>query len=188
MPAARGRAAAQGVTTGSISGTVKDPQGQVVPGATVTATHEPSGTVYEGFTRGDGRFSIPGMRVGGPYKVEASLTGFTSESMSGINVSLGVATDLDFTLKVANVAETITVVGVSDPVFSSTRTGPATAVARDELAALPTITGRLDGRHPHEPAAWRQRLDLRRTGQPREQRHRGRLVFQQLVRPRRDDR
>ena len=68
------------------------------------------------------------MRVGGPYKVTASLTGFTPEAKNDITVCLGVATDLDFTLKVANVAETITVVGVSDPVFSSARTGAATAV------------------------------------------------------------
>jgi hypothetical protein len=134
---------AQGVTTGAIAGTVKDPQGQVVPGATVTAIHEPSGTNYEAFTRADGRFVIPGMRVGGPYKVSASLTGFTTETKGEVSVSLGVSTDLDFTLKVANIAETITVVGVSDPVFSSTRTGAATAVTREELATLPTISGRI---------------------------------------------
>ncbi len=51
--------------------------------------------------------------------------------------------DLDFSLKVANVAETITVVGQSDPVFSSGRTGAATAVMREDLASLPTITGRI---------------------------------------------
>jgi hypothetical protein len=134
---------AQGVTTGSISGIVKDPSGQVVPGASVTAVHEPSGTNYEAFTREDGRFVIPGMRVGGPYKISASLTGFTTEIKSNVDVSLGVSTDLDFTLKVANIAETITVIGVSDPVFSSTRTGAATSVTRAELATLPTISGRI---------------------------------------------
>jgi Carboxypeptidase regulatory-like domain len=138
-----GRVYAQGVTTGTMTGIVKDPQGQIVPGATVTATHVPSGTTYEGFTRADGRFSIPGMRVGGPYKVEASLTGFTPDTKTEITISLGVATDLDFTLKLANVAETVTVVGVSDPVFSSGRTGAATAVGHTELAVLPTITGRI---------------------------------------------
>ncbi len=139
-----GRADAQGVTTGNMTGTVKDPQGQVVPGASVTATHEPSGSNYEGFTREDGRYFIAGMRVGGPYKVSASLPGFTTEVKSGAAVSLGVSTDLDFTLKLANVSETITVVGTSDPVFSSTRTGAATQVMREDLAVLPTITGRIN--------------------------------------------
>lgn len=139
-----GRANAQGVTTGAVTGVVKDPQGQVVPGASVTATHEPSGTNYEGFTQGDGRYFIPGMRVGGPYTVSASLPGFTTEVKSAVSVALGVSTDLDFTLKLANVAETITVVGTSDPVFSSGHTGAATSVMRDELAALPTISGRIN--------------------------------------------
>ena len=49
---------AQGVTSGSITGTVVDPQSQPVPGATVVALHEPSGSRYEGVSRADGRFTI----------------------------------------------------------------------------------------------------------------------------------
>ena len=67
---------AQGVTSGSITGTVTDPQNQPVPGATVVAVHEPSGSRYEAISRADGRFTIPGMRVGGPYTVTATLSGF----------------------------------------------------------------------------------------------------------------
>jgi len=60
---------AQGVTTGSITGLVTNPQQQPVAGASVIAIHLPSGTTYEATTRNDGRFSIPGMRVGGPDSV-----------------------------------------------------------------------------------------------------------------------
>ena len=69
-------AGAQGVTSGSMSGIVNDPQGAPVPGATVVAVHDPSGTRYEAVSRADGRFTIPGMRVGGPYTVTANLGGF----------------------------------------------------------------------------------------------------------------
>jgi hypothetical protein len=138
-----GRADAQGVTTGAMSGVVKDAQGAVIPGATVLAVHEPSGSTYEAVTQADGRFVMPGMRVGGPYSITASLPGFTSEVKNNLTLSLGVTQDLDFSLKVANVAETITVVGQSDPVFSSGRTGAATAVMREDLATLPTISGRI---------------------------------------------
>src|ERR1051325_3251316 len=137
-------AAAQGVTTASMTGVVKDAQGAVIPGASVVAVHESSGTNYEAVTQTDGRLFITGMRVGGPYKVTASLPGFTTEVQNNINLTLGVAQDLVFTLKVAAVAETITVVGRSDPVFSSSHTGAATAVLREELASLPTITGRIN--------------------------------------------
>src|SRR5262245_2454100 len=135
--------AAQGVTTAAIAGVVKDAQGAVIPGATIVAVHVPSGTTYEAVTQSDGRFTLPGMRVGGPYKVTASLPGFTSEEKGGLTLQLGVSQDLEFGLKVANVAETITVVGKSDPVFSSGRTGAATAVLREDLAALPTVSGRI---------------------------------------------
>ncbi|OLE83249.1 MAG: hypothetical protein AUF76_06995 [Acidobacteria bacterium 13_1_20CM_2_65_9] len=139
-----GFASAQGVTTASVTGVIKDAQGGVIPGATVMAVHEPSGTSYETVTQSDGRFFIQGMRVGGPYKVTASLPGFSSEQKNNLTLTLGVAQDLDFTLKVAAVAETITVVGQSDPVFSSSHTGAATAVSREELATLPTVSGRIN--------------------------------------------
>ena len=136
-------ASAQGVTTAAITGLVKDASGGVIPGATVSAVHQPSGTSYEAVTQGDGRFTIPGMRVGGPYTVTAQLSGFTTEAKNGITLTLGVAQDVEFSLKVATIAETITVVGISDPVFSTSHTGAATAVMREDLATLPTISGRI---------------------------------------------
>src|SRR5687767_3856893 len=60
---------AQGVTTGILNGIVTDAESRPVSGASVMAVHQPSGTRYEAVTRADGRFSIPGMRVGGPYAV-----------------------------------------------------------------------------------------------------------------------
>src|SRR5437868_11855509 len=98
-------ASAQGVTTASITGVVKDASGGVMPGATVTAVHQPSGTSYEAVTQGDGRYTIPGMRVGGPYTITAQLSGFTTEARSGVTLSLGGAQDIDFALKVATLAE-----------------------------------------------------------------------------------
>src|SRR2546430_797795 len=84
-----GRAVAQGVTTAAAAGVVKDAQGAVIPGASITAVHEPSGTTYEGVTQADGRFFIPGMRVGGPYTVSATLSGFRTEAKNNIQLSLG---------------------------------------------------------------------------------------------------
>jgi hypothetical protein len=142
--ASLGLAHAQGVTTGSITGVVTDAQKQAVPGATVLAVHEPSGTRYEATTRGDGRFSLPGMRVGGPYAVTATLTGFQPQTVKDLIVSLGVATDLELTLNVAAVTEEVTVTAQSSEVFSSARTGAATAVSRDVIQTLPTINDRIN--------------------------------------------
>jgi hypothetical protein len=139
-----GDARAQGVTTSGISGAVTDPQQQAVPGASVVAVHEPSGTRYEAITRTDGRYSIPGMRVGGPYTVTASISGFQAKPIKGVYLALGVTADLDFGLETAGITEEVTVTAHSDPVFSSARTGAATSVSRDALATLPNVSDRLD--------------------------------------------
>src|SRR5690606_1056516 len=114
-----------------------------VPGVTVEAVHVPSGSVYTAVTRGDGRYTIPGMTVGGTSTVTAMLSGFQPHVQSDIALSLGVSADINFVLNVAAVQETVTVTATADPVFSSTRTGAATAVAREEIATLPTVSGRI---------------------------------------------
>jgi hypothetical protein len=134
---------AQGVTTGSMNGIVSDAQGLAVPGASVTALHEPSGTTYEAVARGDGRFSLPGMRVGGPYTVTAALSGFRSHVIRNVFVTLGVATDLTMKLETVAIAESVTVTAQADSVFSSGRTGAVTQVSRETLASIPTVSGQL---------------------------------------------
>src|SRR5262245_54097093 len=63
------------VTTGALNGIVTNEQQQPIPGANVIAIHLPSGTNYEATSRADGRFTIPGMRLGGPYAVTVTYTG-----------------------------------------------------------------------------------------------------------------
>jgi hypothetical protein len=141
-------AAAQGVTTGSMSGVVKDPQDRPVAAATVLALHVPSGTSYEAVTRPDGRFAIIGMRVGGPYSVTVAHagggSGFEPQTKEDVTVNLGVSTDLEFKVTPITVTESVTVTGQSDPVFASDRTGAATQISRQELATLPNISSRLE--------------------------------------------
>jgi len=140
--------AAQGVTTGAITGIVLNAAKMPVSGAGVIAIHLPSGTSYEGKTRNDGRFSIPGVRVGGPYSVTVTFEGgagtaFQPETQEDINVTLGVSADLTFNVRAIAVQETVTVTATVDPVFSSSRTGAATTVGREEIALLPTLNGRI---------------------------------------------
>ncbi|NOT26644.1 MAG: TonB-dependent receptor [Acidobacteria bacterium] len=141
-------ASAQGVTTGAITGLVLNTQRAPVAGANVIAIHEPSGTTYESVTRADGRFSIPGMRVGGPYSVTVAYVGgggpaFAPETKADVMVNLGVGTDLEFAVEPIAVQEEITVTAQADPIFSSTRTGASTSVSRNDIANLPTVSGQI---------------------------------------------
>ncbi|HEX9190079.1 MAG TPA: carboxypeptidase-like regulatory domain-containing protein, partial [Vicinamibacteria bacterium] len=137
-------AGAQGVTTGGLSGVVTDAQKAPIPGATVVAVHEPSGTRYEATTRADGRFSLPGMRVGGPYSVTASLSGFQPQTLKEVVVNLGVETGLELSLGVAALTEEVTVTAQTSEVFSAARTGAATTVNREALQTLPTVRDRIN--------------------------------------------
>src|SRR5262245_60087985 len=77
---------AQTVTTGTLSGTIVDQQGASLPGASVVAVHEPTGTKYETVTGSDGEYRLLNVRVGGPYTVTASLSGFRTQKRELVNV------------------------------------------------------------------------------------------------------
>ncbi len=133
---------AQGVTTASVTGRVTGPGGAGVEGARVTAVHLPSGTTYNAGTRADGRYTILGMRVGGPYRVTARALGFEPQVREGVTLALGTAADLSFsTARVATQLSEVTVTAAAATgAISSTRTGAATAVSREAIQTLPTIS------------------------------------------------
>ena len=138
------RADAQGVTTGAISGVVKDAQGAVIPGATVIAVHEPSGSTYEAVTQADGRFVIPGMRVGGPYTITAVAPRLHVGGEEQHQREPGRHPGPRFRPEGRQRR------GERSPssarairCSARARTGAATAVMREDLATLPTITGRI---------------------------------------------
>jgi len=132
---------AQSSTTGAIAGSVvADEDGSPLPGAQVTAVHEPTGLRSNGLTRSDGRFSLPNLRVGGPYAVTATIDGFRNRVATGLFVKLGETTNLSFKLQLDTIAETLVVVGESSPLINPGRTGAASNVTTEALENLPTIS------------------------------------------------
>ena len=83
------------VTTSALSGIVTDENEQAMIGATVTALHNPSGTKYNAVTNLDGRYTIQGMRPGGPYTVTVSYVGYETAECTNINLQLGNTYKLD---------------------------------------------------------------------------------------------
>ena len=131
-------ASAQTVTTGSLTGVVKDAQGGVLPGVTVTAVHTPTGTSYDAVTDAQGRFDILNVRVG-PYDISAAMSGFRDEKQQAVDVALGEQRAADFKLQLASVSETVTVTGQSVAIDSSVA-GTADNISNAIKEALPTIT------------------------------------------------
>ncbi len=130
-------------TTSEITGRVSDGKGTPVEGVVVEAIHQPSGTNYTAVTNDAGRFTLPGLRVGGPYTVKVSQAGFKEQTVDNLQLSLGTAATLNFTLSTA-INETVTVESGDNEIFSESRTGAATVVNNQLVESLPTISRRIN--------------------------------------------
>lgn len=126
------------VTTSGISGKVSASRESII-GATVVATHTPSGTTYGTITNNDGRFNLQGMRVGGPYKVEVSYIGYGQNTTSDIVLKLGETHihNVVLTEETVNLSEVV-VAGMRTK-FTSEKTGASTNISNEELSSMPTI-------------------------------------------------
>jgi len=89
---------AQGVTTSAVSGIVTDTSGVPIEGATILAIHTASGTQYRARSRSSGAYTLPNVRVGGPYRITATFIGFQPQSTEDVFLNLGEPRRLDFRL------------------------------------------------------------------------------------------
>jgi hypothetical protein len=135
--------AAQGVTTSSIRGVIRTEDGSAIAGARVSALHQPSGTSYIGTSRSDGRVTLAGMRVGGPYRVTVSAIGYEPVARDDVYLNLGIASELAFTMRAAAVTLQDVTAVAQNGAFSSTRTGASTQIGQELLNTLPTIARQL---------------------------------------------
>ena len=130
------------ITTSSMAGkvTLDNENGEEVIGATVIAVHEPSGTRYTAVTNTTGRFSINGMRTGGPYEVTVSYIGFQPKTMKGITLQLAETYNLAVWLSEdANELAEVVVSGKASK-FAAEKTGAATNITSAQITALPTVS------------------------------------------------
>ena len=129
------------VTTSSLSGRVVDQAGEPVIGAAVVALHEPSGTIYGAVTNADGRYTIQGMRTGGPYKVEFTCLGYQDATYTGVTLQLAETFALD--AKIAESTEmlegTIVIASPTSKFNAQERTGAVTNIASDQITSMPTV-------------------------------------------------
>ncbi len=128
------------VTTSAMTGKIIGEDNEPVIGATVQVVHEPSGTSYAAVTNVDGRYTIQGMRVGGPYKVTVSYIGYNKKNFDGIRLQLGETYNLNMKMS-ENTSELgeVVVVGSASK-FSAEKTGATTNISNAQIQNLPTIS------------------------------------------------
>ena len=129
------------VTTASMSGKVTDTNNEAIIGATIQAIHEPSGTHYGAITNIDGRYSIQGMRAGGPYKVEVSYVGYQTMVFKGINLQLGDNYVLSAELKESSeLLDEVVVTASANSNMKSSRSGAITNVNAAQMSVIPSVS------------------------------------------------
>lgn len=126
------------VTTASMSGSVTS-NGEAIIGASVVALHEPSGTTYGTITNIDGRFSLQGMRSGGPYKITISYIGYQTSVYKDITLQLGETFNVNAELKEGTELLDEIVVTASKSKFSNEKTGATLNISNEKISSIPTI-------------------------------------------------
>lgn len=134
---------AQGVTTASMAGTVVDVNGDALPGVNVVAVHEPTGTLYGAATDVSGNYRITGMRVGGPYTVRASFTGFSTQELRELTLRLGETERRNFTLTEVSVELNEVMVAATSG-STGLSAGTSTQISADDINRLPSVNRSLN--------------------------------------------
>ena len=141
------------ITTSTLSGVVKNEKGEVLVGATVHAVHQPTGSEYKSSSNKSGFYTIPAVRVGGPYVIHVSYVGYKKNEVTDINTALGLTTNVNVVLiDDSKSLKEVVVVGIKNNVFSKDKTGASQQFGRRELQTIPITGARtIDGITKYNP-------------------------------------
>jgi hypothetical protein len=123
--------------TGAIVGTVRDQSAAVVPGATVTATQESTGSASTAVTTEKGQFVFPNLKIG-TYSIAAELSGFRKSVQTGIVLHVQERLEVDVRIELGNVTEEVVVRGVS-PLLQTQTADVGYAVDQRQVTDLPLL-------------------------------------------------
>ena len=127
------------VTTSGITGTVMA-GGEEAIGATITAKHVPSGSVYRSITNIEGQYTLTGMKSGGPYEVEISYIGFQTAKFTDIQLALGQNAVVDAALREeSEMIQEVVVTAKANNTMRSDRSGAVTNLNATQIASIPTV-------------------------------------------------
>jgi hypothetical protein len=128
----------QGGSTGSISGTVIDPKGAVVAGATVVVKSAATNQEATTQTSGEGTFTVPSL-VAGVYTATITATGFKQAVVTEIKVDVGKPSSINVDLEIGSANESVTVVGGGELLQTQSATVGTTLTGR-QITDLPTVS------------------------------------------------
>ncbi|QJU59446.1 TonB-dependent receptor plug domain-containing protein [Sphingomonas sp. AP4-R1] len=123
-------------TTSTIQGSVTSESGPVA-GATVTITHVPSGTISTTVSKGDGGFSVSGLRPGGPFTVAVNADGYSSAQITDVATVVGQAFSLPVVLDKAGQEIVVSASRVKGARIVSM--GPSTVLNANQISKIASV-------------------------------------------------
>ncbi|MEP6717290.1 MAG: TonB-dependent receptor, partial [Terriglobia bacterium] len=124
---------------GTITGTVSDPGGGVIPNASVVAKNVETGASSQTVTTGTGNFTLSSLPAG-PYEVSVEAPGFSKYVQTGILVQVAITARLDIVLKIGSTSETISV-NAEATMLATESAEASTNVTGDRINSLPLNFG-----------------------------------------------
>ena len=130
------------VTTSSISGNVTDGKGAPLVGATVIATHMPSGTQYGAVADIQGNYRLYNVRPGGPYTISFSMVGYQTVDKTGIQLALAENNVTDAYLNEDTIGLEAVVVSADgiNSAMNTNRAGVITSISSEQMELMPTVS------------------------------------------------
>tara|TARA_B110000902_G_scaffold208500_1_gene237911 strand:+ start:539 stop:3703 length:3165 start_codon:yes stop_codon:yes gene_type:complete len=129
------------ITTSKIKGTVIDNNGETLFGANIVVIHVPTGSISGTTTQDNGKYTVPNLRVGGPYSITFSYVGYKEQVVNNIFLTLGKTTEVNGTLTDSGeTLDEIIITSSKNKVFNKDRTGAQTSISAVQLKILPTIS------------------------------------------------
>ncbi|PYV37225.1 MAG: hypothetical protein DMG06_28690, partial [Acidobacteria bacterium] len=123
--------------SGSITGAVLDPSGNVIPSAKVQATNVATGVEYSVITNAAGYYTISNL-IAGRYRVVVTVTGFKTYEQSSVDIRIDSVTRLDLHLEIGSLQESVTVTAAA-PQLQTDKVNLGGTLTSDAMQALPTI-------------------------------------------------
>ena len=159
---------------GTITGTITDPNGAVVSGASVVAKNERTGEERNATTDAEGVYQIPALKASN-YTVTVTAPNFAANTFTNVQINVGQEQKLDVSLSTQGVTEDVTVVaGATEAAIDTGSARMGATVNEREVVGLPlngrqlsqlylqapgTVRTELSG---SSPAPWRSRTPRRR--------------------------
>ena len=129
---------AQGGASSTLSGTVTDTSGAIIPGASVVVKRADTGLTSEAVTNAEGQFTIPQLAAG-RYTVTVTLAGFKTATVNDVEVNAGVAAAVSVKLEVGGIEEQVVVTAGSEVVKTQSST-VSTTLTTKQISSLPTTS------------------------------------------------